>query len=333
MQAQLLDGIRKAAILVASLDAAAADAVLDQLTPEQARQVREICAVVELEDIDQSEQSKREMIDEFFPTQAHRGELGNTGAENDTGVELDGRLAWLASQANTYVEEEPIRPSAPAAPPFRFLQDTETDKLVRAIAHERPQTIALVLSHLPPAKSGAVLGRLPESVQAEVVHRLVDLEEADPEILREVEEALRGRLVQHVETQRRRVAGLQAVAGILQATDGRTGLRILDNLAKGDHTLAERLLPRPLAFDDLADLEDEVLAETFDEAGPELMLLGLFGASSELINRVLSSLPAADARALNHKLGHPGPIRLRDVEEARRQVAKIASRVSYQVRS
>ncbi len=34
------DGLRKAAILVASLDTAAADAVLDQLTPEQARQVR-----------------------------------------------------------------------------------------------------------------------------------------------------------------------------------------------------------------------------------------------------------------------------------------------------
>ena len=56
------EGLRKAAILVASLDTAAADAVLDQLTPEQARQVREI--VVEMDDIDQGEQ--RRVIDEFF---------------------------------------------------------------------------------------------------------------------------------------------------------------------------------------------------------------------------------------------------------------------------
>jgi flagellar motor switch protein FliG len=317
------DGLRKAAILVASLDTAAADAVLDQLSPEQARQVREI--VVELEDIDQGEQ--RRVIDEFF----HNGPAAPS--ENDAGVELDGHLAWLASQADPHVEEEPIRSAVPAGKPFLFLQETETDKLVRALAHERPQTIALVISHLPPAKSGAVLGRLPESLQAEVVHRLVDLEETDPEILREVEEALRGRLSQHVQTQRRRVAGLQAVAGILQATDGRTGIRILDNLAKGDHTLAEKLLPRQLEFEDLADLDDDVLAETFDEAGLELMLLALFGASTELVSRVLSSLPSAEARALNQKLDHPGPIRLRDVEEARRQVARIASRVNYQVRS
>ena len=42
-------------------------------------------------------------------------------------------------------------------------------------------------------------------------------------------------------------------------------------------------------------------------------------------------MPPADARAIRHKLDHPGPIRLRDVEEARRQVARIASRLNYRV--
>jgi flagellar motor switch protein FliG len=322
------DGLRKAAILVASLDTAAADVVLDQLTPDQARQVREI--VIELEDIDQGEQ--RRIIDEFFHT-------GPAAPADDTGVQLDGRLAWLASRGGgTQVVEKPVSSPAPAAQPFRFLHDTEADKLVRALASERPQTIALVLSHMPPAKSGAVLGRLPENIQAEVVRRLVDMEETDPEILREVEEALRGRLSQYVETKRRdpqagTPARLQAVAGILHATDGRTGIRILDNLASHDRTLAEKLMPRQMAFDDLADLDDDVLAETVDEAGPELMLPALLGAAQELVDRFLNCLPAVDALALHHKLTHPGPIRLRDVEEARRQVARIANRVSYRERS
>jgi flagellar motor switch protein FliG len=319
------DGLRKAAILVASLDTAAADAVLDQLAPEQARQVREI--VVELEDIDQSEQ--RRVIDEFFHRESADPQSGHPAAQ-DAGVELDGRLAWIAAGNDVpQFQDEPARRSPPAQQPFRFLQDAEADKLVRALTSERPQTIALVLSHLPPTRAGSVLAKLPEKVQVEVVHRLVELEEADPEILREVEEALRGRLSEHVPAERRRVAGLQAVAGILQATDGRTGIRILDNLARGDRTLAERLMPRQLAFDDLADLDADVLAEAVDEAGPELMLPALLGAAPELIGRVLACLPAAEARALGHKLDHPGPIRLRDVEEARRQVARIASRVSY----
>ena len=164
-----------------------------------------------------------------------------------------------------------------------------------------------------------------------MIHRLVDLEETDPQVLREVEEALRSRLSEQVEMQRRRVTGLQAVSGILQATDGRLGMQILDNLASRDRALAEKLGPRQLTFDDLADLNEGVLAEVFDEAGPELMLPALFGAAPGLVTRLLAHLPHADARAVRRRLDHPGPIRLGDLEEARRQVARIASRLNYRV--
>jgi flagellar motor switch protein FliG len=315
------EGLRKAAILVASLDTAAADAVLDQLTPEQARQVREI--VVEMDEVDQGEQ--RRVIDEFFQAGPQ------VPAKAAAGVELDGRLAWLASRGGPMEPQEVGDSATPSGHPFRFLQETETEKLVRVLGSERPQTIALVLSHLAPARAGSILARLPENVQVDVIHRLVDLEETDPEILREVEEALRSRLSQPVEMQRRRVAGLQAVAGILQATDGHTGIRILDNLATSDRALAEKLGPRSMAFDDLADLDESSLAAVFDEAGAELMLPALFGAAPELVGRVLNGIPQVDARAIRQKLDHPGPIRLRDVEEARRQVARIASRLNYRV--
>jgi flagellar motor switch protein FliG len=319
------DGLRKAAILVASLDTAAADAVLDQLTTDQARQVRAI--VMEMDNIDQGEQ--RRVIDEFF-------QVGpKAPAKDSSGVELDGRLAWLTSRGGPIAPDSTELSTAPAGtgggPPFRFLQEAEAEKLVRVLNGERPQTIALVLSHLSPVRAGSVLARLPEKVQVDVIHRLVDLEETDPGILREVEEALRSRLSQQVELQRRRVAGLQAVAGILQATDGRVGIQILDNLASRDRALAEKLGPRSLKFNDLIDLDASVLAAVFDEAGPELILPALFGAAPELVNCVLAGVPPADARAIRHKLDHPDPIRLSDVEEARRQVARIASRMNCTV--
>jgi flagellar motor switch protein FliG len=325
------DGLRKAAILVASLDTAAADAVLDHLTPEQARQVREI--VMEMDDVDQGEQ--RRVIDEFFQRPCVHDARPKVPAKVSDGVELDGRLAWLASGNGPREPDDAGPDAAPAGPggrhPFRFLRETEAEKLVRVLGGERPQTIALVLSHLSPVRAGTVLARLPENVQVDVIHRLVDLEETDPEILREVEEALQARLSQQVEMQRRRVAGLQAVAGILQATDGRVGMQILDNLASRDRVLAEKLGPRSLTFDDLADLDEGVLAEVFEEAGPELMLPALFGAEPELVSRALAHIPRADARAIRRKLDHPDPIRLSDVEEARRQVARIASRSNYRV--
>src|SRR5947209_4130334 len=137
------EGLRKAAILVASLDTAAADAVLDQLTPEQAGQVREL--VVELDNIDEGEQ--RRVIEEFFKVDSPR---------QSNGVELDGRLAWLASQEQDIDETDspPPLPPSPPGRPFQFLKEAEAEKLVKALADERPQTIALVLSHLAPARAG-----------------------------------------------------------------------------------------------------------------------------------------------------------------------------------
>ena len=222
-------------------------------------------------------------------------------------------------------------PPAPNGHPFRFLQETETEKLVRVLGSERPQTIALVLAHLAPARAGNVLARLPENVQVDVIHRLIDLEETDPEILREVEEALRSRLSQPVEMQRRRVAGVQAVAGILQATDGHTGIRILDNLATSDRCWRKSSAPALWRSTTWPIWTRAALASVFDEAGAELMLPALFGAAPELVARVLNGIPQVDARAIRQKLDHPGPIRLRDVEEARRQVARIASRLNYRV--
>jgi len=57
----------------------------------------------------------------------------------------------------------------------------------------------------------------------------------------------------------------------------------------------------------------------------------LFGAEPELVTRALAHMPQSDARAIRQKLDHPDPIRLSDVEEARRQVARIASRSNYRV--
>ena len=74
--------------------------------------------------------------------------------------------------------------------PFQFLQDIEPETLVPFVEREHPQTIALVLSHLPPGRAGHVLARLPASTQAEVIRRMVDLEETDPQVVRDVERAV-----------------------------------------------------------------------------------------------------------------------------------------------
>lgn len=324
-------GIRKAAILVASLDRPAADRVLEQMDPQQALLVRQ--AMVDLGEIDPQEQ--RRIIDEFFRIRPM------VPQKDPPGIELDSRPAsrqWPvpSAQSSDLITDAAVStdhwPDPADGPPFRFLREAEAEKLARILVVERPQTIALVLSHLPPEQAGSVLVRFARSLQVDVIRRLVDLEETEPEILREVERALESRLSEQVRMQRRRAAGLSAVAGILDASSQRVEMQILENLALHDQQLADKLGRQQLQFSDLACLADTTLATVFAAADPQLAVLALVGAPPELLERLLRQLPQSEAKFIRHELDHLKPIRLSDVEEARRQIAQLARRLAIEGR-
>ncbi len=319
------DGIRKAAILLSSLDRVSADAMLDALAPEQSQRVRQ--AAMELGPIDPKEQ--RRVIDEFRGV----GPKVPPPQKQPPGIELGGRLAErLSRRQQPCTAGTTPREIGVSRRPFEFLEEAETERLARILEEERPQTIALVLSHLPQKRAGSMLARLPGPLQADVIRRLVDLEETDLEILAEVEQALQSRLSEPAPPQRRRVAGLEAVHGILEASEGPLGMQILDNLGAHDRFLAERLAPPPVRFDDLARWDDATLAVVFRAATAELMITALIGAAPELIDRILSRLPPSQADTLCRKLHHPGPIRLKDVETARQRIADVARRLAIEGR-
>lgn len=318
------DGIRKAAILLDSLEQPAADALLRSLSRQQAARLRQ--AVIDLGKINPSE--RRRVLEEFCRL-APVKPAGQSAADVSGGVELAGRLAELASGGK--LPGHPARETSSLAGnprPFQFLEEAEADKLARLLAAERPQTIALVLAHLPPQQAGNVLVRFSPALMADVVRRLIDLEETDAEILKEVEAGLQSRFLQQVCRQRQRVAGLGAMVSILRAADQRCAARILDNLASFDQVLAERLGPPPLPFEALARLDHENLTRLVQAAGAGLLQTALLGARPELVERYLRACTAEQKQRILAELEHPGPFRLRDVELARKRIVEIARQLA-----
>ncbi len=315
---KLDEGLRKAAILVASLDRVTADLLMDKMSSEQAQIVRQ--TVMELDSI--TPDDERRVLEEFF----HQGVTPTPPAAEVVPDRTPARKPARSTGANPAVARNSD------GSPFGFLKDAEADKLGKLLATERPQTIALVMSHLPPDRAAAVLVRLSAALQAEVVRRLVDLEETDPEVLRDVEQTLQVRLAELVRMQRRRVAGLSAVAGILQASESQVAMQILENLGTHDQQLASKLEPQRFEFDDLDLLDDHSLRTLLGQADPEVAILAMVGASEQLIDRLLRQVPPAEVQVVRHRLIHIGPTRLADVEEARRQLAELAQHLAIQGR-
>jgi flagellar motor switch protein FliG len=199
--------------------------------------------------------------------------------------------------------------------------------LAQILSSERPQVIALVLSHLPPEQAGQVLAKFPPGLQVEILHRLIDLEETDGEILREIERALELRLNQLVQAGRRRRAGLSAVRNIVEAADRHTRGQILGSLQLFDRDLAQQLAPPIPEFEDLAFLDDLSLRELVAAAEPLVLQLALVGASDSFLRRVMAVLPPQERTLLKERIEELGPTALRDIDEARHRLCELAQQL------
>jgi flagellar motor switch protein FliG len=343
--------IRKAAVLIASLDDDTADLLLGQMPEQTAEDVRR--EVLGLGQLDPEEQQR--VIDEFFRIGPLMPEQEPPGLELD-----DAMLNCLAQKIDEYVPtislpaqervnrhiELPVHgrslqldvgnrltidDSQSNTPPFSFLHEAETEALVPLLEREHPQAIALVLAHLPAERAGHVLARLPANMQTDVIRRLVDLEETDPNVIRDVERAVESSLNRR-QLPRRRVAGMEAVSAILNASDNSARRQILNNLAVHNRPLAHKLTPpaappRRFSFAEICEFPWEALERVIRAADRRCVVLALAGAEAEIVQDILEQLRVDEARWLSHRLSHLGPLRLSDIDRAQDDLAELAGQL------
>jgi flagellar motor switch protein FliG len=210
--------IRKAAILVTSLDQKTADQLLDQMSPEQAQMVRN--AALDLDDLSSYESA--EVITEFLQSNP-----------DQDGVELDQSLADKLVEASELVELD-HSPTEERDPPFFFLHDAENETLTDLLRWEHPQTIAVVLSHLPPNQGMEVIVHFPDQLQSQILQRMVSLEPTNPKVVRNVEQELERVFSAKINASEESATGLLAVQAILKQADAHHRQQLLKNMSSQD---------------------------------------------------------------------------------------------------
>jgi len=237
--------IRKAAVLIRSLDAETAARLLAQLPPAEAKAVRE--AVATLGPIDSEEQAD-------VAAELRRSLPLAGAAAASRGVELELTSVANATEFATYSgengsNENPLTPwtggkSSPdvdgAAGRFEFLEQAPIATLVPYLSREHVQTIAVVLSYLSPARAAEILGALPSRQQADTLERLSVLGETDADSVKVVEQELAA-WVSGQSSHRRGTRSGGAANVILAAANTKTRAEILENLKDHKSRLAAQL--------------------------------------------------------------------------------------------
>ncbi len=210
--------------------------------------------------------------------------------------------------------------------PFHFVRMHEPSEVLQHLRDEHPQTIALVLAHLPPRLGARLLSGLAPDVQTSVATRLAALERAAPEVVRRVEEALRARLGE-VRPRSGRRDGVKELAQLLNQVDNATERTILGELEAMDPALAERVRALMFLFEDLITVDDRSLQELLRAIDTQVLAVAMKGTSPELREVINRSLSARARSSLEEEMDLMGPVRIREVEEAQNEVVRTVQRM------
>ncbi len=310
-------GMRKAAVLLLSLDQELAAKVMSQLTREEVEKVS--IEIARLKDATKEERDK--VLEEFYHLNVASRYVAQGGVAYARNL-LEKSLPQRECEDILHVVEDSVQQV-----PFSFLRKAESENLLTFIQDEHPQTISLIISYLPPKKASEILAGLPARKQVEVVKRVANMEQTDPDVIIEVEKALQSRLSTLVTAELQDVGGVERLAEMLNWADRATEKNILENLEEEDPELVEQVRRLMFVFEDLILVNDKGIQAMLKEVDNHELALALKTASGELKGKIFNNMSERASSLIKEEMEYMGPVRISDVESAQQNIVDIVRRL------
>jgi flagellar motor switch protein FliG len=207
--------------------------------------------------------------------------------------------------------------------PFDFLKKADASQIVTFIQDEHPQTISLILAHLPAPTSAMVLSALSAEIQADVVMRIATMERTPPEVVREVERVLERKMATVFTQGFTFAGGVKEVAEILNSIDRAAEKSIMGQLEEREPDLADEISRLMFTFDDVTYVEDGGIQKALREVESKDLALALKGANDDVREKVLKNMSERAREMIMEEIEFMGPVRLKNVEEAQQKIVSV----------
>jgi flagellar motor switch protein FliG len=308
--------IRKAAILLMSLPDEQGAQLLGKLSAKEVEAVS-----IEIAKISGISGDEQETVIQDFASANPSGLTGRSG-----GLDVARQLVERALGKGAGATLDNVRQSIEALP-FGFLQKVDSQNLLTFLIDEHPQTIALIVSHLPPPQAAEIISGLPADRQLSVIRRVATMGQTSPEIIKDVERGLEQRMSSVVSQQFENAGGVASVAEMLNVIDRATERSLLENLAQEDPDLVEEIRRLMFVFEDITALSNRDIQTLLKNVESSQWAMALKGASPELKEKILGNMSKRASDLLREEMEYLGPVRLSNVEQMQQQIVDVVRRL------
>jgi len=314
MATEGLSGPAKVARLLVLLGESTTAKVFKEL---EYSEVQELTKEISLVDVVQKEEAEQ-LLEEFYNMYLAQEYLAKGGIEYAKRV-----LAKSMPPEEARRMLDRLLKSLQSTGRFSSLRKVDASQLSKLIQNEHPQTIALIMAQLDASQAAELLSSLSEGLRAEVAMRLASLEEISPEVTARISAVLEEKLESLSGYQTEELGGVKMVAEILNRMDRSTSKGILEMVERDNPELAASIRDLMFVFDDILLIDDMGIREILKNVDRKVLTMALKGTSEEMKEKFMRNMSERAQQLLLEEMDYLGPVRLKDVEAAQREIVEI----------
>lgn len=207
--------------------------------------------------------------------------------------------------------------------PFVWSRDVNIATLAGYIEGEHPQTIAMVLAHMPAEIASEILMFVPDDKKGDIALRVARLGQISEDVVRDVDRALKNELSGAVGPGGK-AGGLQVLVDIINGVDKATEDIVMEFVEEDSAEMANDIRNMMFVFEDMVSIDDRAMREILKKVEGAQLTYALKTATDDMKEKIFSNLSQRAGEMLKDDLDTMGPVRLAEVEEAQQAIVRAA---------
>jgi flagellar motor switch protein FliG len=271
---------------------------------------------------DLSQEAVNVVLDDFVATIKQQTSIGLGTAEYVTSVFTkalgDDKAASVLAR---------IMPSS-SSKGLDILQWMDARSIGEMVTDEHPQIIAIILSVLEYDIAADVLNFIDPAVRAEVVHRVAALETVHPNAMQKLEAVMQEQFSSSASVKASSFGGIKTAAKIMNFTKADMEGTILGGITERDEELALKIQDNMFTFENLDGLDNRSVQTLMRSIDGDLLMTAIKGATELVKEKFLNNMSQRAKLMFLDDMEDKGPVRITEVEEAQKDILRIARRLS-----
>ena len=308
-----ISGARKAAVLLMTIGVELSSQILKNLSDKQIQKIG--VEIASLHKVTADE--RRRILTEFLDARKSKDftiEGGIDYAKSLIQGSFDDSKASKLMEGINYEAYTKV---------FTSARKADANQILSCLQGESAQTIAIVLAHIQPEKSAQIICNLNEELQREVSLKLGSIDRISSVAIKAVDKVLEEKLSSISNKKVGQTNGFDNFMDILSKVDGKTEKNIMEFLEVKNIILAEKIKANMFVFEDILGLDNNSIQKILKDVDLKDVAIALKGSSNEISEVIFKNQSSRAAAALKEEISLLGPVKISQVEEAKRNIVKV----------